>query len=226
MDAAADGILVEHAPSTWFQTTTRPRSRLLATVLVFGFFAVGITLGALVPELRLWLQLPAAVAMVTWYFVMVGIHERVRSGGRATWYGTLTQPLGHLIGTIVVFTWVIGCAIVSSGSARPDLVLAAGIPMILWSLYASVRYHRHRATEESAPSTLPEARPIRLLASGRRSDAGLVEGHTAPNVQHREYATREGGLRVRRVLPLLRCRGERSGRQAHEGEEGPYPRGV
>lgn len=61
---------------SWFRTTTRPTSRLVATVLVIGGFFGCLVLSILLPEHRLWFQVPAVVAIMSWYLVMMRLYKR------------------------------------------------------------------------------------------------------------------------------------------------------
>ncbi len=61
---------------SWFRTTTRPTSRLVATVLVIGGFVGCLVLSILFPELRLWFQVPAVVGIMSWYLVMMRLYQR------------------------------------------------------------------------------------------------------------------------------------------------------
>lgn len=64
---------------------------------------------------------------------------------RMTWFGTLTRPVGHLIGTLTVAVIVVvGAVIVSIHPQwQPVLILITVIPFLLWALVMSV-IHRRR----------------------------------------------------------------------------------
>lgn len=72
------GPQVTTAP-TWFQITTRPASRLTATVFVFALFIAGVVLGVQIPGYHLWFEVPAVVVLAGWYLVMRRIHLRMRA---------------------------------------------------------------------------------------------------------------------------------------------------
>lgn len=61
---------------SWFRTVTHPRGRLVATVAAIVLFVAGIVAGALLPDYRMWIQVPAAVALMTWYAAMARMHRR------------------------------------------------------------------------------------------------------------------------------------------------------
>lgn len=55
---------------SWFQTITRPMSRLILTVLALVAFFGGIALGVALPAYQLWFQVPAIAILMVWFVMM------------------------------------------------------------------------------------------------------------------------------------------------------------
>lgn len=69
------------ARPTWFQVITRPRTRLLATIVVIVVFITGIALGTYISEYSLWFYFPAVGTMLWWYLAMMSRYRKARRAG-------------------------------------------------------------------------------------------------------------------------------------------------
>jgi len=64
------------ARPSWFQTITRPGSRLFFTITTFVVFFAGIALGVSMPTFQLWFQIPAVLVLMIWFIIMSKRHSR------------------------------------------------------------------------------------------------------------------------------------------------------
>ncbi|PVE94123.1 hypothetical protein [Microbacterium sp. TPD7012] len=68
-----------HAKQSWFQTITRPASRMVFTILALVAFFAGVALGVAFPEYQLWFQVPAVIVLMAWFVVMTQRYRRARA---------------------------------------------------------------------------------------------------------------------------------------------------
>lgn len=71
----------------------------------------------------------------------------------STWIRTITRPVSHLVGTIVVMANVLVCGVIASTQPQwqPPLVLIGTIPLIVWFTLMAWKFERAKgASPEQA----------------------------------------------------------------------------
>lgn len=66
---------------------------------------------------------------------------------QATWFRTITRPVGPLVGTALVTVNVLVCGTIATFNPQwqPALVVAAVVPAVVWYTYMSWVYQRKQA---------------------------------------------------------------------------------
>ncbi|MCK2035265.1 hypothetical protein KZC51_03870 [Microbacterium sp. SSW1-49] len=117
--------------------------------MAFVLYVAGIALSVRVPEYRLWLQLPANLILMVWFFVMLWHQRRTdaEGEGRATWWGFLTRSSRHFALTVAVFATYAACVLIAAvqPSWQPTLILLGAVPAAVWFLVAAVIHFRTSA---------------------------------------------------------------------------------
>lgn len=67
---------------SWLYIVSNPRGHLVATTLVWSFFLGAVPATGLLPEVKMWIAVPAAVAVVAWYVVMMRAYTNARRAQR------------------------------------------------------------------------------------------------------------------------------------------------
>ncbi len=65
-------------PTTWFSTITRPRSHLIATLCVWGWFLAVLVGAGSVPQLAPALEATAAAGAAVWFGAMMKRYRNAR----------------------------------------------------------------------------------------------------------------------------------------------------
>ncbi|WP_046011821.1 hypothetical protein [Microbacterium sp. SA39] len=125
----------------------------MTTCIVLVGFAALMIAGASMPEHRWWFHAPAVLGIVTWYLLMMARYED-SVPEKVSWFGTLTRPVSHFIGTTTINALsVMGWAI---STHRPDwqpaIVIITLVPMLTWFTFMS---YVHRREEFARAARMP-----------------------------------------------------------------------
>ena len=145
-------------PRSWSATIFEPGGPRTATCVVLVGFPALILAGGSMPDHRWWFHAPAMLGILTWYLLMMARYEE-SFPAKVSWFGTLTRPTSHLVGTTVVNA--IGVAAWALAdfcpASQPTMVIVALAPMLTW--YTIMSCAQRRAEGERAAG-VPDLEPV------------------------------------------------------------------